>query len=259
VFRILSVPAIIIALCAALMFAQMPDPDYTLTFFTDINHITFLQLEYLRNLALTTLYSTNFRPYGKTDIADAFRLFRKAGNISGNFSDFVYSLSDAATWQDVFYGPGRLYSHDLIFDEYVHPLAKNKAIDMDRDLIFLAINISFVIKHYSHGGPRLAEKDLLGTEFYNFKQGIGCCFFGDSMTLVANKIFPLTISNENKGLNKKFYVVGLVLNEMTSYDAFYMKAYASMKDGVYFSDLNENPYNGGSVLVATIPYQQKSE
>jgi hypothetical protein len=243
--------AIIIALSGALMYSLMPDPDYTLSFDVDFDHVTLLKLEYLRRLASITLHDTDAKPYGKANIADAFQLFRQVGNISGGFSDFIYSLSDAATSQDILHGPGIVYG-DKFFDEYTYPLAQNKATNMDEDFIYLAINISFVISHYAQEKPRLSERDLLSI-------GAGYCFFGDRKSLIENEVLPFELSDENKEMAEKYYV-GIVFNsEMFPHDAFYIKAFTAMKDGVYFADLNENPYNGGSVLITSIPFQQRGE
>jgi hypothetical protein len=253
--RILCVLGIVIVPCAALIFSTMPDQDFTLTFSTDIDHIIFLKLEYLRYLASMTLYNTNSRPYGRIDLLDAFQLFRQAGNISGDFSDFIYSLSDGATSQDIL----SVYRDSGCFDKYTHPLAKNKAIDIDEDLIFLAINTSFVIRHYMEGKPRLTEKELLETVLYRSKRDIEYCFFGDKMSLIENAVFPLAASYENKEVVKKYYI-GVVLNdEMSRHDAFYLSAFAAMRSGVYFKDLNENPYNGGFVLITSIPLPYRGE
>jgi hypothetical protein len=251
--RILCALGIVIVPCVALMFSSIPDPDFTLTFSTDMDHIIFLKLEYLKYLASMTLYNTNSGPYGKADLLDAFQLFRQAGNISGDFSDFIYSLSDKATSQDI------LSVHSGCFDKYTHPLAKNKAINTDEDLIFLAINTSFVIRHYKEGKPRLTEKELLETALYRSKQDIKYCFFGDKMSLIENEAFPLAASYENKEVVKKYYI-GVVLNDdISRHDDFYLNAFAAMRSGVYFKDLNENPYNGGAVLITSIPFPYRGE
>jgi hypothetical protein len=253
-WKMLCVVAFIIAIGVMFMFFQMPESDYTLTFSVNSNHIIFLKLEYLRYLASKTLYNTDFMPCGEANLSDAFLLFRNVGDISGDFSDFVYSLSDAATSQDVFYGPGRVFTHDLPFEEYICPLKGNKAIDLDSDMTFLAINVSFLINHYAQGKPRLSEMDFLETEFFESKPDIKYCFFGDLKSITRKNFSPVTINNAPKKVSiSKKYFVGLVLEEMSQHDAFYMKVFTLMKEGFYFRDLNENPYNGGSVLITTIP------
>jgi hypothetical protein len=252
ILRILCPVAILIALCVTMMYSSYHKiPSLSLSI--DIDHAIILKLEYLRHLADTTLNNTDDVPCGMMEIADAFQLFRQIGNISGDFSDFVYSLSDVATSQDVLFGRARVYADNVAFDKYAHPLAKNKEISMDKDLVLLSINISFVINHYTQGIPRLTEKEFFANEFYSHWLEVRHCFFGDSKSLVTNNAFLFDEGSDNENFKRNYYI-GVIFNQpLRDDDSFYIKVFASMKEGVYFKDLNENPYDGGPVLITSIP------